>query len=266
MAMYSIVAISIGSKIPSSNFDGIVVGVYDHTFNVELADFSILTCASNNYFNMPHGILVNPQMHDLKAYFKIGTTVHHRNGILRFSSKKLKVDLRSASIWAPKFKLKSRPQKAQLNILLSNIKNDLPLGCEKLLANPLSAVSQMIGCGRGLTPEGDDIITGYLSAISLTRSDGSLRQQIAFEIRRNISKTTTVSNQMLNDAMGGFFIEPIVDLRSALYGNGDIEYASGKLRSVGSSSGNAMMFGLVAGVAHVENYTLNLNSNFIKAA
>ncbi len=264
--MYSLVAISVGTKIPSSNFDGKIIGIYDHTFNVELADLSILTCASSNYFNMPHGILVNSQIRDLKAYFKTGTTVHHRNGILRFSSKKLKIDLRSASMWAPKFKLESRPQKTQLNILLSEIKNDLPLGCEKLLAGPLSVVSQMIGWGRGLTPEGDDIIAGYLSAISLTAPDDPLRQQIASEIRRNIYKTTTVSNQMLNDAIEGLFIEPVEDLRSALYGNGDIGYASRKLKLVGSSSGIAMMFGLIAGAAYIENYTLKLNSNFIKAA
>jgi hypothetical protein len=53
---------------------------------------------------MPHGILVNSQIRDLEAYFKTGTTVCHRNGILRFRLKR-KISLRSASIRAPKFKL-----------------------------------------------------------------------------------------------------------------------------------------------------------------
>jgi hypothetical protein len=106
--MSSLVATSVGSKIPLSNFVGKIIDIHDHAFNVELVDSSISTCASCNYFNMPHGNLVNSQIRDLQAYFKTGTTVNHRNGILRFSSK-----TKNLAFVAPQF----GHQNSSLNII-----------------------------------------------------------------------------------------------------------------------------------------------------
>jgi hypothetical protein len=39
--MSSLVATSVGSKIPSSNFGGKIIVIHDHAFNVELVDPSI---------------------------------------------------------------------------------------------------------------------------------------------------------------------------------------------------------------------------------
>jgi hypothetical protein len=61
---------------------------------------------------------------------------------------------------------------------------------------------------------------------------------------------------MLFDAAQGLFIEPIISMLSALYGQGCVQKSSQNLRAVGESSGPAMLLGILAGVADVENFNL----------
>jgi len=263
--MQFLAAQSIGSKVPSGNFQGVISGVYDHTFNIQLTDQSLLTCASDTYFNMPRGILFNsPGNNAFNTLVSVGTKAHCSGGILRISKNRLKIDLREASIWSPVFKHISLPSKIKLSDLIADIKDDLQPSYESLLNNPILAVSQLIGRGVGLTPEGDDILAGFLAGLHQP-SDGQFLQSMRSEIQKRAIKTTDVSRQMLLDASEGHFIEPIVNFISALYGVGNLKIAAHNLISVGSSSGPAMILGVVAAVATKEKYILALNSTRFKA-
>ena len=79
IAAHSIGALSIGALIRLSDFEGVVVGVYDRTCNIRLDDGSLVTCTSANHFNMPRGIrLGTPENFQFKAYMPGGTAAHFR--------------------------------------------------------------------------------------------------------------------------------------------------------------------------------------------
>ena len=79
--------------------------------------------------------------------------------------------------------------------------------------------------------------------------------------RQHLQATNDISRQMLSDAMMGLFIEPILAVMAAIYGNGCYEKSSRNLLSVGGSSGTAMLLGLLAGAAFVENRQLQMTPN-----
>jgi hypothetical protein len=264
--MQFLAAQSIGSKVPSGNFQGVVSGVYDQTFNIQLTDQSLLTCASDTYFNMPRGVLFNSLGNNsFNTLVSVGSTAHCRGSILRISKNHLKIDLRSASIWSPVFKHISSPSKIKLSDLITDIRDDLQPVYENLINSPILEVRQLIGRGVGLTPEGDDILAGFLAGFHQA-SDSQLLQSLRSEIQKRAIKTTDVSRQMLLDASEGHFIEPIVNFISALYGVGNLKIATHNLISVGSSSGPAMILGAVAAVTMKEKYILASNSTQFKAA
>ena len=111
----------------------------------------------------------------------------------------------------------------------------------------------LIGRGEGLTPAGDDVLAGLLAAPMLVAPTRLSNRALASEIRLRLRATNEISAEMLNDAMEGLFIEPVVSLLSAIYGNGDLQEAVRNLYAVGATSGAAMFMGVLAGVADVEN-------------
>jgi hypothetical protein len=70
---------------------------------------------------------------------------------------------------------------------------------------------------------------------------------------QHLQATNDISRQMLSDAATGHFIEPILSTLSAIYGKGQIGHSTRRLLSVGSTSGAAMLLGLAAGIALVED-------------
>ncbi len=250
--MQPLAALSIGSKIPTGNFESVVTGSFDRTCNLTVSDGSILTCATLDYFDMPRGIITDtPEDFKFSQIVTGDTAAHCRSGILRFSNSDLKIDLRGAIVWQPDFTTRTKPSE----LLIAKLWSEIDLGAYKsLLIDWVQGTAEMpiqglIGRGPGLTPLGDDILTGMLSALSLL---GIPYKSIA----QVLPLTNDISRQMLNDASNGLVIEPIVAVLSALYTNRPIESSLENIRAVGSTSGTAMLIGLLAGIAHVEHYTL----------
>ena len=268
--MTTFAARTIGPLIDLLDCDGVVSGVFDQTFNIQLSNRSLVTCASSSYFNMPRGIRIGSTENcPFISYVQGGTPAHCRRGIIRFSESDLKIDLRSAHIWLPEFEPIARPESFMLVgflvDLLTDSNSELSYGYDLLRKDPVLAVSKLIGRGRGLTPEGDDMLAGYMAALVLVAPENPLSVIMVQEILQSAWATTDISRQMLVDATHGHFIEPVVNLMSALYGNGNVKKAIKHLKTVGSSSGTAMTLGVLAGVAQIENYSLDLNPNRIIA-
>lgn len=258
--MTSFAASSIGQRASTSGLKGVVTGVFDQTCNIRLKDGSQVTCATADYFNMPRGILVDaPENFKFRSYLNGGAAARCRGGILRFSQSDLKIDLRHAQIWSVSFKPTVHPTEHVLTRLWRTISPQNYFGFNISLLNQSLAklVDTLIGRGPGLTPAGDDILTGLLAA-----PNDRWCKTLAFEISNASKMTTDISRQMLRDAANGHFIEPISNLKSALYGTGNIDKAFQRLQFVGSSSGDAMAMGLLAGIAYSENICLE----FYKAA
>jgi len=125
-----------------------------------------------------------------------------------------------------------------------------------LHGDTLRGVERLKGCGFGLTPSGDDFITGLLIATHIIerstepahrasapgRDLTHLRTQI-FETARS---GNTLSDTFLYLAEGGFVTQGIKDLVAALsFGApGDVRRCAEHLFSVGATSGADMAVGL----------------------
>lgn len=139
----------------------------------------------------------------------------------------------------------SPPRPAGLPLPRAEVLARLPLPAE-----PRLDPSCLIGRGPGLTPTGDDLLAAALVTARATHDPRlgrwSARTRIALASRR----TTAVSRGLLHHALDGYATPELAACLSAVCGEVDpevLDAALQRLRSVGHSSGDA----LLAGVAHV---------------
>lgn len=143
-----------------------------------------------------------------------------------------------------------------INALLAASPEDLP-------ETFLRACLNLIGCGPGLTPSGDDFLTGFLAAHFLSNS--SLARQIwQQKMGPNVvalarTRTTLVSAELLACAVQGRFSEilykawrALPNLHTDCKQNGPVHY----LLNWGSSSGTDTIVGLIIGLATLTDVAL----------
>jgi len=110
----------------------------------------------------------------------------------------------------------------------------------------LQAAEGLIGLGPGLTPAGDDLLVGLLSALVCLApprfTDLAARVSAAAK-----GRTTELSLALLRHASLGNCVGAVGVLLRALAGAGDLLTAHRRLLSIGHSSGPALHFGVVLG-------------------
>lgn len=121
-------------------------------------------------------------------------------------------------------------------------------------ARAVAAAEALIGLGPGLTPSGDDVLSGAIAAgIAVTHALGDDAGQRFFHrfgaevARRAIGHTTTLSQTLLQHAAHGEMAEPARQLTLTLAGCGSLTAALSRLRRVGHTSGNDLAAGIAAG-------------------
>jgi Protein of unknown function (DUF2877) len=114
-----------------------------------------------------------------------------------------------------------------------------------LIAGDAQPACGLLGEGPGLTPAGDDVVAGALAACALLRRETGLPAvpEIVASARR---ATTSLSAALLSCAAAGQVVPQAAEFLAALCGQGDVAIALAELRSVGSTSGTALAFGIVA--------------------
>ncbi len=110
-------------------------------------------------------------------------------------------------------------------------------------------IKALIGFGIGLTPSGDDFITGMMAALGLiqTQYTEKILPRMKAQVKTYYCCTTDVSQQMLLAALEGEFKEGILNLIAALISDNPniLRLRLGELLAVGSSSGTDMTIGIV---------------------
>ena len=102
----------------------------------------------------------------------------------------------------------------------------------------------LLGRGGGLTPEGDDVLAGYLvGAAAYGLPAGDLRAVVHAHAA---SRTTTLSAALLRHAANGEAIPQIGALLDALGGRRPLDPALAELVAVGHTSGAALARGVLA--------------------
>ncbi len=126
-----------------------------------------------------------------------------------------------------------------------------------------ATAAELIGCGPGLTPSGDDVLAGVLAGLrALSSAVGDARRLTATLdavgpdlVRQATGRTTGVSLALLDHAARGEVAAPAGDLLHALAAHTpcttgpattDLGAATDRLLAVGSTSGRDLAIGLLA--------------------
>ena len=115
------------------------------------------------------------------------------------------------------------------------------------------AAARLLGLGPGLTPSGDDFITGYLAALwsraGFESGIDAMLPSLADALAPLFLRTNAISRQMLSDAAQGRFAEHMVDVTVAISCGGDVVAATARALASGHSSGADTLCGLLFGYA-----------------
>jgi hypothetical protein len=117
-------------------------------------------------------------------------------------------------------------------------------------ARLLGAVSSLVGAGQGLTPSGDDFLSGFMAALR-TLGSPALASALGQAIETNLAATGEISASLLHCAVEGFWPEPLLDLADALAAENEpaaLRALEGLL-GLGHSSGADMASGFLFGLA-----------------
>lgn len=108
-------------------------------------------------------------------------------------------------------------------------------------------ISHLLGLGIGLTPSGDDFLTGFCYGILRLGNMNLLYKKDLQEciIRLGPVKTTPISNAYVRASAMGQYYQVLENALDALCGREDVYRAFGSLLRVGNSSGREMGLGLL---------------------
>ena len=113
----------------------------------------------------------------------------------------------------------------------------------------------LIGMGIGLTPSGDDFITGFITVFASIDIPcvHAIFLDIVNELEKNKILTTAVSKQMISVAVNGESRENIYNFIQALLSNKPMQFnrATYQLFSIGSSSGTDISIGVVTAFLYI---------------
>jgi hypothetical protein len=116
----------------------------------------------------------------------------------------------------------------------------------------LVAVKRAAGLGFGLTPSGDDFLTGLVAASYLCPGSHGFTNGLVAAVESVADSTTLPSGFMLRAALQGYFSEPLVNLLSAL-ATADVDGAAARgwveaVAGLGATSGEDTLAGVLFGL------------------
>ena len=117
-----------------------------------------------------------------------------------------------------------------------------------------SGVSELIGYGAGLTPDGDDFLLGYLASLWPWQRLGAISAHLKLlrpAIKSQLHQTTSISRHYLELALQGHYSESIDNLTIVLiHGSppADVKRSAINVMKFGSSSGADCLGGFLHGI------------------
>lgn len=283
--MYEVKALSIDHhfrNIVQTTSPITIHSVFARTINI-IIENNMYTIASRQLDNAPATLMV-----DLESFspydFLLGDPIALSNRIMNLSSY-LSIDLNTADFW--RSELPDYPgQVHQLycNLLFAKIyiveegkaewlresKNEqTPFHKEmqrmllerttSLINNftidssveQLKKAKQLIGLGQGLTPSGDDFLTGMLLAFSTVKGNQFNKNSWSLHVVKEAKeKTNFISYSTLKYAANGEARETIGSLFQVLFNKkeADVEQELKKVMQIGSSSGTEILWGIINGL------------------
>ncbi|MEG0284854.1 MULTISPECIES: DUF2877 domain-containing protein [Vagococcus] len=116
-------------------------------------------------------------------------------------------------------------------------------------------ISALVGLGHGLTPSGDDVLTGLSLVINTQSFPNHVIQERFNEVVSELKEGTNfVSQNQLQLSLEGKSLLPILNVLSAFYEGKSLEEIIGLMKvvlTIGSSSGSDILAGILIGLRMV---------------
>lgn len=294
---------SIGDAVPQQA-TGTVHSVFAHACNIETAGGELVTVLADTRGNSPHGIKLAHSVAPLDARLFAGQEVLIGQTLLRVPAASMSIDLSSARVWRSEIAavrvnacadplrqvrstlrrrvdlhgfasvlFASRPAASGIEAALeARLSSTLPELAQATASHDGTAVAhiaaRLVGLGPGLTPSGDDFLTGYLAALwsraAVESGIVTLLKALNAPFTALLLRTNVISGQMLRDAVHGRFAEHLIKLVDAVAHARDVAGATVRVLENGHSSGAdtvcGLLFGYVPGLAaaHSERALLDM--------
>lgn len=130
-----------------------------------------------------------------------------------------------------------------------NLVRKIQMGFQKLLNFDISAVETLKGLGYGLTPQGDDLIDGFLASLFFYESCFNVSTNA---IRKEIYKTALTNNKLSNTFLyytsQGLFYERFKNVLLSLVSGENIEPVAKTMLAFGETSGADILTGFLKGI------------------
>jgi hypothetical protein len=283
-------AVSLGEAVPGESFEAVIRSVFDSAVNLRLAhEDRLITVLLSDHYELPQGIRIAAKDTPLHSLV-LGQRAAARGGVLRFDSFPLTIDLRGAPVWrcpvrelhtdmsadstqaawSRVWKLLNQGQRLRSTEIIADdlfrSKTGSPLSQKmsgpvtQLIASTeqfdletaIQAAQEIVGLGPGVTPSGDDLLIGFLTALwSLAREN---HPQVSFidsfgsALMRIAARTNEISRTYLYHATRGQFSSSLSNLAQAIARNSAVEQATQLAMRVGHSSGMDSVTGLLIGL------------------
>lgn len=256
-------AVSIG---PMLDHEAVVTGVvhscFPHALNMIVGD-DLWTLLSVGKSDLPFGIRVAAETF-AGLRIRQGDKVFVRGGFLAVGRQTVVVDFRAAPRWRVPRPRKLTPGMEERLAIVARVAAAKAWRESKMTARDITAflahdagtladkVARVIGRGPGLTPAGDDVLTGILAVLTLPQADRHMhaaRGTLTRLVRTLLPMTSSLSGYLLQQATNGQFSKAVHDLLFALVeapSVADLMRAIGNVLAVGATSGADVCMGVVA--------------------
>lgn len=280
-------ATSIGIAVPRPPFKAVIQSVFASAANLAVdGSPALVTIFESDTVDLPQGICLASGSGFAQAGLSVGQEVECLTGALSVSAIGLRIALEQARVWSgwleagelpcgkgsiqpawqivaealrlektrcavasPQNELLEQKLAARLRLLAYS-------ACVCDLQEARTAASQLVGLGIGLTPSGDDILTGFMAGLWAGCGRDAYRQRFARQFAGVLTdlsaRTNRISQTYLNLAAKKQFSSSLVDLaRSICQAEqpGTTLVAARKLFEHGHTSGMDSTAGLLWGLA-----------------
>ena len=239
---------------------GRIHSVFANSCNVALDGGGLLTIHRFSFGMLPRSLYVpNLDTEDLVQNAPVrggpegillGETLLEWDIPLRRVDTKIPLSVRPPDAWRDSLALLRKRQStlggdAMTDALYTRLRRVLAALLEGLRADDPSAVGKQcracIGLGLGLTPSGDDMLLGSLTALHMYRPE--LARRLGAAITPLLDRTNDISRSYLQLALDGYAATPVLGAAAELAG-GRMDQTK-ILLTVGHSSGCDILEGLV---------------------
>jgi hypothetical protein len=257
-------ALSLGHALDlSSPGTGAVHSVFPRAVNLEVRG-DLWTLLSAQRADLPFGIRVAAEGFDTLG-LRCGDRVSVRSGFVGVgrASGALAIDCHAAPRWIPARQGECAHGLAnRLAFVAAQAQHRAWPGSARMaravtsaLHDPTAlaaALPEVVGCGPGSTPAGDDVLVGIFALLTSPHS-GAAGATAACALQRALHPllptTTDISAHLLRQAARGLLARPVHELMSALNGSpaaAPLGYAVLAVLDMGATSGADLCVGLLA--------------------